>query len=333
MKFQRATPDPKRIGLTLLELLLVMVLMAVVMGFGVGGFASFDAGSGTGIETVRGALRSAVNAAKAQRSPAVVRIDRGAGELTPRGLTAVCTWHFEDAGLQGAFGVAGHRTGTKMTKGFLGAALEFPAGANARVEFEIEDDPSFEFSNGFAVECLLAPEGSISAHAISVGHVFGLYVLAGGGVRAWFVTASDKNGSDGRVVLDSEPGLLVPGRFTRVRIEYDRERLSIWTAGILVAQLESSDPVATTRAPLMLGGGQKPFVGRLDELMLWAWEAGDPRRLPELVHFEEGTPDEIWFDAAGHLDSFRHPEPLELTIIHDDGQRQVVRIGRWGTIE
>lgn len=321
-------------GMTLLELLLVMVLMGVVMGFGIGGFAAFDPGSGAAIETVRGALRSAVNKAKSERAPAVVRIDRTNSVVTPRGLGVVGTWHFEESAMQGAFGISGLSTGTNLAKGYLGAAVEFPAGINARVEFDIQKDPSFEFSEGFAIECLIAPEGGSSAHAISVGNVFGLYVLSTGAIRAWFVSADAEGESSGRVVLDSDPALLLPGQFTRVRIEYDRQRLMIWVEGVFVSELEASERVAPIQAPLLLGGGKKAFVGRIDELVLSAWEAGDPRPLPELVVFDaNSTPEEIWFDAAGHLDSLRHPKPIELTIIHDDGKRQTARVGRWGTIE
>ena len=322
-----------RRGLTLLELLLVMVVMGIVMGIGVGSFASLDPGRSSAIEIVRGALRSAVNSAKARRAPAVVRVDLKAGELTPRGLEVVGTWHFESADLTGAFGVKGVSTGARLASGYLGEAVEFPAGANARVEFGIQDDPSFEFGEGFAIECLIAPDTASSAHAISVGHVFGLYVLATGAVRVWFVSVDLEGEPSGQVVLDSDAGELLAGRWSRVRAEYDRRELSLWIDGVRVRQLATEEGVAKVAAPLMLGGGQKAFVGRIDELILSAWEAGEPRVLPQSVTLEPGAPEEIWFDGAGHLDKLAHPEPVALSLLFDNGRTEVVHVGRWGTIE
>jgi len=319
--------------MTLLELLLVMVVMGIVMGIGVGTFASLDPGRGSAVETVRGALRSAVNAARARRAPAVVRVDQKAGTLLPRGLAVVGTWHFEEANLEGAFGVKGLGTDTRLTRGYLGQALEFPAGANARAEFDIQADPSFEFGEGFAIECMLAPESASSAHAVSVGNVLGLYVLASGAARVWFVSLNQSGEAVGQVVLDSEPGSLLPGRWTRVRAEYDRRKLSLWLDGVHAAELQVEERVAKVQAPLLLAGGQKPFVGRIDELVLSAWEEGELRALPESVLLEPGVPEEIWFDAAGHLDQLAHPLPLELSLSFDNGRRERVRVSRWGTVE
>ena len=329
LRIRRAT----RRGLTLIELLLVMVVMGIVMGIGVGSFASLDPGRSTAVEIVRGALRSAVNSAKARRAPAVVRVDSKAGELTPRGLEVVGTWHFESADLTGAFGVKGVSTGARQTPGYLGEAVEFPAGTNARVEFGIQDDPSFEFGEGFAIECLIAPDTATSAHAVSVGHVFGLYVLATGAVRVWFVSVDLEGEPSGQVVLDSDAGELLAGRWSRVRAEYDRRELSLSIDGVRVKQLATNEGVARVQAPLMLGGGQKAFVGRIDELMLSAWETGEPRALPKSVVLEPGAPEQIWFDAAGHLDKLVHPEPIALSLLFDNGRSEVVRVGRWGTVE
>ena len=320
-------------GMTLLELLLVMVVMGVVMGLGVGTFASLDPGRGTAASTVRGALRSAVQSAKANRAPAVVQLDAKTGELTPRGLVTVGTWHFEGLGLRGAFGVDGIGTNIEKSPGVLGEALEFPAGARARAEFAIQDDPSFEFSGGFAIECQIAPDASSSAHAISVGNVFGLYVLATGAVRVWFYSVDQDGEQSGQVVLDSEAALLLPGEWSKVRVEYDRRELMIVVDGVRVARMEASEEVARVQAPMMLGGGQKPFVGRIDELVLSAWTIGEIRKLPASVVLDKETPAEIGFDAAGHLDALRHPEALELGLTHLSGRRELVRVGRWGTIE
>ncbi len=333
-----------RRGLTLMELMLVLALVGVVLGMGLGAFATLDFSGAQAQEIVKGALRSAHNAAIARHAPASVRVARSTsagGEratLTPRGLTVLGTWHFETEDLAGAFGIAGERRGGArlVPDGYIGRALELPFGQAASVVFPVHLDPSFDFGEGFALECALAHEGT-SAHVVSLGGSLGLHARGDGVLRAWFVPALA--GADGiarsgsEVVVESAPGALRVGEWTRVRASYDRHRLELLIDGVTVASLAEEAPVWPIAGPLTIGGGTTPFVGRLDNLVLSAWVEGAAGVLPEGVRLAADFPAEILFDAAGRLDADAHPAPLALGIVLADGREEVVRLSPWGTVE
>jgi hypothetical protein len=323
--------------MTLLELLLVMMIMGLVVGMGVGVFASLDVGRRQSADMVRGALRTARNAARARRAPAVVQIDAAAGRLSPRGVEVIGTWHFESADLMGAFGIGGVGVGTRLDEdGYIGKALELPAGGNARAELAIQDDPAFDFRDGFVVECAIDPDAARSAHVVNLGNVCGVYLLSTGAVRAWFVplvTSDEVGRASGQVVLDSAPGLVRIGKWARVRAEYDRRRLVILLDGARIAAKEETAPVAPISGPLMIGGGRRAFEGRVDELVVGAWIESGAVVLPEGARFAAATPPLIAFDASGRLDARAHAGAVDLVLEHDDGREERVHVGAWGTIE
>ena len=67
--------------MTLLELMLVMLLMALILGGGLSVFSSLDLGKRQAAGLVRNVLRSAQNTAIATAGPARVRLDKLAGRL------------------------------------------------------------------------------------------------------------------------------------------------------------------------------------------------------------------------------------------------------------
>ena len=96
-----------RAGLTLIELLLVMGLLALLFGIGLGMFTALDLESRATVASVQNALRTANHWAVVRGAPARVRIEAEDGRLWPEGLVVVGTWHFERLPLVGAFGLDG----------------------------------------------------------------------------------------------------------------------------------------------------------------------------------------------------------------------------------
>ena len=70
------TPSARKAGLTLIELLLVMGVLALVLGVGLGSLASLNPGERAAVGLVQDALRSAHNSAVARVASARVRRER-----------------------------------------------------------------------------------------------------------------------------------------------------------------------------------------------------------------------------------------------------------------
>ena len=322
-----------RAGFSLLELLLVMLIMGIVLGMGVGIFASFDVDSKQDASRVRGVLRAAASAARAREVPARVEIDVERGRFVPRVATVIGTWDFERDGLEGAFGIGGFGVKTKVAEGRLGRALELPLGVQARAELAIEGGAAFDLREGFAISCSLYPESSPSAHAVNVGNACGIYVLSNGGVRAWFAPIATDGEASPHVVVDSEPGLLELERWSRVRAEYDRRELSLFVDGERVASVEETATVGPVAPSLMLGGGRTPYEGRIDELVVSAWVQGEAVVLSESGSLPADAPELVAFDATGRLDRRVHAGPVDFFVRHARGSEERVRVGVFGVVE
>src|SRR5262245_66514213 len=116
-----------RAGMTLLELLLVMFVLALVLGSGVGLFASYDLGKKQAPGLVRNVLRNAQNTAIASSAPARARIDKAAGTIRAESLITVGTYSFEGKSITG-YGPAGEAEPEDFDDdGFVGACFR-PAG-------------------------------------------------------------------------------------------------------------------------------------------------------------------------------------------------------------
>jgi len=333
-------PRAARAGLTLLELLLVMSILGVVLGMGIGVFASIDPGRHAAVGALKSALRRAQNSALVRRAPAELRIDAEARTLVPVALEVLGTWHFEGEGLEGAFGLAGTSSGGRpVDDGYLGRALSFAdEAAGAGVTVPVQDDPSFDFTQGFAIELCLRLERPATAHALRIGDVIGVHVTSAAALRAWFVPELESDEGERtpgeHVVLETGPGALATGRWARVRVAYDRRRLTVEVDGLLAAELAAEAPVwGPLLAPLVISGGRVPLPGAIDRLVLGAWSAGERAVLPDGVSFAPGTPAAVHYDAAGRLDRRAHSEPVVLELELADGERSVVRATRLGAVE
>ena len=115
-----------RCGVTLLELVLVMFILAIAVGGGLGMFAALDYGKAQAAGVVKNTLRAAQNTAIATQAPARVRIDREKRQLWPEMLRVVGTWHFENKRLQGGNGMLGSANPELFVPdGYIGDAISF----------------------------------------------------------------------------------------------------------------------------------------------------------------------------------------------------------------
>lgn len=330
-----------RRGLTLLELLLVMVLLSGILGTGLGMFAALDLGQRQALGLVQGELRAAQNAAVARRAPARVRFERTSGRIVGLYEEVVGTWHFERADFAGAFGLAAGASEAVLDEhGYLGRCVRFEAaqpGAGGQLDLPIHRDPANDFERGFALELALWIEHAQAASAFDAGGAFGLELERDGALVGWFsprVSAQEGGLVRGpRVSLRSAPLALAPRRWARVRFEYDGAALALYLDGRRIARRAESSLVHAIDGPARLSDRRKPLVGRADALVLSAVRAGEDAILPDGVQFGAGTLDELRFAAGGGLDRAEHAEPVRIELVHRDGSAQHVQVNLYGTIE
>ena len=55
--------------------------------------------------------------------------------------------------------------------------------------------------------------------------------------------------------------------------------------------------------------------------------------LPETMKFDDDVPSEIRFAPGGYLDRELHSQALEFHLVDQAGERQLVRVGLYGTVE
>ena len=339
---RRAAPRAggvRRRGMTLVELLVVMGLAALVMGFGIGALSSIDVGGRSAVSMVQSSLRSARNWAVARDAPAKVTIDREARTIAAEGLAVVGTWHFEQDPPKGAFGLDGELVGGEIVDdGFLGRALSFVgAAAEAGYQVAVQQDPAFTLTDGFVIEFVARPETTGGGRVLQLGRAVEVNAVAGGAMKIEFrALRVDELGNRvdaGKAILNTEPGVLPPNRWSRVMISYDRDRLRAFVEGIQVGELEESALVAPLEGAMVVGGGRRVWEGAIDTLVVSAVAVSDVVALPEGAAFSAETPAEITFWPGGGLDRSVHREPVEVAVEFDDGARVPIRIGLYGNVE
>ncbi|MEW6072488.1 MAG: prepilin-type N-terminal cleavage/methylation domain-containing protein [Planctomycetota bacterium] len=326
----------RRAGVTLLELLLVLAILAVVLGGGLGVFAALDVGKRQAVGLVKSMLRSAQNAAIATQSPARVRLDPAAGTIVADSLRVVGTWHFEDRSLAGAFQLDGGERGcTFAADGYLGHALSF-GGPGAFAEVQVKHDPSWDFRAGFAVDLAVRRHGTGGGRLVRIGRTIGLEIGGQGEARGWFLARAEKDGqpmAGGKVFVQSDPGAVPLQRWTRLRLEYDHQRLALFVDGVAVQAREETAEVWKVEDSLVLSDPDRPFPGGVDHLVVSALVSSEVAILPETVRFTGDAPRQVLFAAGGTLDRRAHPDPVFVTLEFEDGARESVAVGLYGTVE
>lgn len=335
---ERVRLRARNLGVTLLELLLVMVLLAVLFGAGLGLFAALDSGQRTAAGALTNALRRARNTATFREAPARVLVDREARSLTVQGFQVVGTWRFEGRRLEGA-GLTGILDPSLFHgDGFLGDAVSFAGRPGAIGTVPVHLDPAFDLTDGFAVECVLRHEDTGGGRVLSLGEAVVLELGQGGVLRGRFRAARgdravDREGAlSGRASVTSQPGVVPPWTWTRVRLGYDRRELWLDVDGVRVASLEESAPVAPVRAPLVLSDERHGFPGSIDDLVVSAVVTEEPVRLEGEVTLLE-APAAVHFAPGGELDRRHHRDPARFLLAFGSGARRALTVGLFGTVD
>lgn len=349
-----AAPDRGRAGLTLVELLLVMAIIGVVLGLGLGAFTALETPGRQTLGMVQSVLRAGSTQAVAHQATTRVGFDTGdpdGGRILPAEVAVVGTWHFEDESLRGAFGLYGDGVQHRLVDdGYIGKALSV-ARTGAEVRIRVQEDPAFDLADGFTLDVALRDNDGGGGRLLDVGRVIGLDVTPDGGLRGWIApdhraaeqraraAGADARDGDGarratHLFVESEPGTVLPGRWTSARLEYDRRRLRLVADGLPCAVLESDLPLRPLAGPLTISSADdQGFRGELDQLVVAALDQAEPIDLPDQAVFVAPTPPQVVFDAGGGLDGSVHDGPVEVRIRYVDGDERSVFVNPFGTVE
>ena len=336
-------PDRRRgRGFTLVELLLVMTLIGIVLGVGLGSFASFDPGRGAARGLVANALRQTRNTAIERGAPARILIDRERKAVRSEAFTVAGTWRFEDQSLAGARGVDGIADGFPgpflSEEGYVGKALDLDLGPRgARVQIDLSSDPIFDLGSGFRLSVMLRPVSFVNADVVDLGKVVRVKAQSDGSVT--FELTTQREDDLGRPVkgetisLRSGGGVLEPGHWTAIELRYDRRRVVALADGVPVAEREETRPIWGLEGALVLGGGRQRFPGRVDDVVLSVITVGDEVILPKSAEFLASGPTEVRFDESGALDPVFHAGPVGIELIFDDGRTDLITVRALGTVD
>ncbi len=329
-------------GFSLVELLLVMVLLGIVMGVGLGSFASFDPGRSAARGLVANALRQTRNTAIERGAPARVLIDHSRMAVRTEAFTVAGTWRFEDQTLAGARGVNGIADGFPgaflANDGYVGKALDLNLGSRgAKVQIDLSSDPIFNVAKGFRLSATLRPEDFVDADVVNLGKVVRIKARSDGAVAFELTTQRD----DGlgqpvkgeTITLQSGGGVLEPGHWTQIELRYDRRRVVALADGVPVAERAESRPIWRLEGGLVLGGGRRRFAGCVDDLVLSVITTGDEVVLPKSAEFLANGPKEVRFDESGALDPVFHAGPVAIELLFDDSLKEMITVRALGTVD
>lgn len=323
-------------GFTLLELLLVMAIIGVLLGFGVGAFNRLAAVDRVAAGQIRDALRTARSLAVSEAAPAAVVVEPASGEVYGLGLRAVGNWHLEDVEGTGWPLDARLPPEAGLVEGWIGSGLVL--GPDQQLAL-VDLPSSFDSPDGFGVDVALRPEADPRP----------MQLLEREG--AWRLRLDEDDQLEVTVWLEAQAApeefrqtltgvRLPPDRWSRVQLVFDGRTLHVAVDGARVGEdTLFSPPRRMARGAatgLGTGRGGDPalaaFRGAIDELRLASVVRGDHETIPPDVVLE-GEPRVVHLDPGGRLDPAWHAAPV--TISFRTGEppvRTVIEYGLLGSV-
>ncbi len=328
-----------RAGFTILELMLVMLILGLMFGVGAGVLTSLDLAKRATKASVQNAIRAARTSSVARGAAARVRIDPKENRMQAEGIAVLGTWQFEDDLPHGDSPLFGeNRGGRYLDDGFIGRAISFngsPEGST--YEIPVHQDPGFDLSAGFSIDCALRIDAKGGGRAINIGNTVAIEVTSARTLRGWFIpTAIDKSGAKirgGKTSVESAPGSIERDRWYRVRLDYDRRALQLFVDELEVARADEVGEVWHLEGPLWISDPKSAFPGSIDHVVIAAVTSSAELKLPESLRFDTDAPAEIRFAPGGYLDRELHDEPVVFHLVDQDGKREEIRVGLYGTVE
>ncbi len=320
----RPRPRARDAGFTLMELMVTMVIMASLMGLGIGMFLSM--GKSTAAQsTLADAESLIVNVRNASsRNPAALVVDPVNGTIQPMTQDVCQELHFDPRPVEGQklprieLGIEGRECDllgahVDPVAGRVGGALRLTGGfVNCR------SYAAYDVTGGLAIELWMKPEIVATTDLVSRGEAL-LVRLEGSRTSGNRITVrlqvKDEKGPD-RPQLSCPIPPVRPNEWLGVFVSYDRNEIVVSTddgGGPVVRgrKVEQRPLAISPDAELKVGG----FSGWLDDFRFSGVHSGDPLRMPEGVSLStaDGKPRTIRF-VDGRLDPAVHPTAERISI-------------------
>lgn len=341
-------------GVTLIELMVVLALMATLMGIGISMYANLGKQGVFSATSAR--VLAAINRVRnsSMTHPAALQVNAGdpdkGQEISVRGVEFVtmaasqCEPPAEgETVLQGALDRnATLPPGASFQDGVIGKAIVLAGGG----ALDFGNHPAYDATEGVCVDVWVNPAAGGAGTIVRRGDGLGLYLTRGSegpGIRfeLSFVSTGTGTTPSESATPDSRKfearGAVVPvGRWSRIVATYDRSAvtISLDTGRGPVEKLREREtaPLAPSRkADLYVGGSSEgSFRGAIDDLRIEGvlGEAYEP--FPPQVQVE-GPTRRIRF-LGGKLDPAYHTRPEVLVLKFGSRTRQIV-IGLEGSVE
>ncbi|MBI2931456.1 MAG: prepilin-type N-terminal cleavage/methylation domain-containing protein [Planctomycetes bacterium] len=296
-----------RAGVTLLEMIVTIVIIAMVLGLSVVVFRSSnrDLGVRAAANHCVALVRSVSEHARAQRIPSWIVLDLGEPSIHTLTEETIQAWNFEDD--RGAFGQRATTKGVRIVPGREGLA--------------------YQFGRSSAVQGAEVP---VAAPDQGIGLEFWLYRLPGRGRQTVCTMGRQVEvviDGTGRltatvcgVAMDSKDAVLPMGAWVHVRAMHSGFEGRLFVNGVQVDARRGRTAWAQAER-LIIGAEKDGFVGIVDSFRIGLIIARDKYFLPRETRFvlPSGTPQAddqfvIGFTPEGRLDPARHPGPVSFTV-------------------
>ena len=311
-------------GLTLIEIIVVMGILAMIATFGVATYLSMARTSKEEEAAARidVLLRQVRNSAVSSNSYAYVEIDTENRRITPWATKTIAMWHFEDTDDHGHTSGARHSAtlrGAQSTRdGKIGKGVRLSPGNFV----DGGADPDFDLDDGGYIEAYIKPKGDFSGDNYILSKE-GAYALRVGG-KGVLVGEISGNGKTKGVTVYSKTYRVAPGRWTKVALSWDRNVTRVLADDLVLATGPGATPPTNSNI-FCVGHESQSFEGVVDEVRVLSAVAGGVLELaPSFTLTHTATPwNAVYFAGDGSLDMRFHAGPVQIAVEQDRRVRAV----------
>lgn len=328
-------------GFTLMELMVVMVIAASLMGLGAGLFTSM--GKRTASQSALANLQSTIVGVRnaSSRFPSMIVVDPDSTPPVVQGLyqEVLQEFHFDPRAVPGggaptvAWGIEGRQCnpgGAQVVDGGrVGGALRLGGG-----RVDCGNYAAYDVTDGVTVELYMKPDGPLQpADLVTKGEALRLRIEQGGKLTG-SIGVKAEHGSEKATTTAQLPPVK-PGQWIGVRLSYDRNELALATDtgyGWVQRGTPKIEDRRMALAPdqnLLVGG----FSGLLDDFRFAGVHATTPLEMPpgvKLIGVGKKPYKPIHF-IGGRLDPTVHFGPQDV-IFEADNTRTILEVATNGTL-
>ncbi|MEK7467500.1 MAG: LamG-like jellyroll fold domain-containing protein [Planctomycetota bacterium] len=300
-------PHRRTLGVTLIELMVVMSIIAILLGVGMAMMSESnkDMGLRATRSTVLGICRFARTAARNSRAPVAVKIDPEGKYVSTVVRRPMAAWHFEDDLAPGALGHFAKISNGKLADGGrVGRAVSF---SDSGGFIDCGNVAMYSKDQGLLVEIWYLPKLHKKDRVlVQKSGEFGLAVSKAGFLQAYVGVEAQ------RVAIAMSDAAIPEARWSKIALLWDGASLTILVNDYPLARKAGKATLAMGDSPLTIGSKDMPLDGLIDEVRVDAL-IEDSRMIVRDPLTVSG-PAEIRWDETGALDPAINTAAVTITI-------------------